>query len=552
VIGFKAVLRKDYKNMISKLSVEGFQSLGLRQEVELAPLTLVFGPNSVGKSSLGRSLRFLAQSARGGGGLVYSGAQVDLSNFQTTVFKQNPENNILLGARVLKNSVLKMPTQPGTPMFYQLEEIVFDFKISASRPEKPATISLNFRINDNSARPTASGIKNDELPKMGSMWIELSSAEPGQMKLESWGTENLSGLLSSLGSKTVSDERTENLNVDFEQFFYFPFEQSFIPVGSREEGGPLETEYFTASDLRFAYATESGNLRSGELIPTQVSYIGRASKNPYLEDASKPERVMIHLFFQELMGIANGILVGELDSVTYCGPIRQISSISVNEGQFAARLLSDGSNIQAVLASLDERAFELLSESLSRISEGYYSLERVGRAAGSGVPQDVGFTQTFLRDTFTGALVAFKDAGAGIAQALPILIGFTALSKENRSQRDPNRGDGLLIVEQPELHLHPKLQGELADVAMDAVSANFREQEFGSVVLFETHSEAILLRVLRRIREGAIDPRKVAFYFVDRLPGSGSSYVDRMEINSDGEFKWPWPLSFSELRISER
>jgi predicted ATPase len=110
----------------------------------------------------------------------------------------------------------------------------------------------------------------------------------------------------------------------------------------------------------------------------------------------------------------------------------------------------------------------------------------------------------------------------------------------------------LLIVEQPELHLHPQLQGELADVAVNSVNGNFRDHELGPVVVLETHSEAILLRVLRRIREGIIDPKKVAFYFVDRLPGSDSSYVDRMEINSDGEFTRPWPLSFSELRISER
>jgi hypothetical protein len=465
---------------------------------------------------------------------VYSGEQVDLSNFQTTVFKQNRENNIFIGATVLKNAGLRVPQESGVATDFLLKEIVFELKISDSSPEKPTAICLEVCLSNVDAT-TIGGRELDELPlKTGTMLMNLSATESGKMSLESWETEGLAGLLGSLGCENVSDERTENLHAAFGQWNR--------DIESSEKDFPPEEEYSTPSNLRFAYASENGDLRKGELIPTRVSYPGGATGH----------QVLIRRFFQDLMSRVNRILVSELESVTYCGPIRQISSISVNASQFAGRLLPDGSNVQAVLASLDEKALELLSESLQRISERYYSLERINRGEGSGIPQDAGFTQTFLRDNFTGALVAFKDAGAGIAQVLPILIGLAALSQENRSRRNPNRGDGLLIVEQPELHLHPQLQGELADVAVNSVNGNFRDHELGPVVVLETHSEAILLRVLRRIREGIIDPKKVAFYFVDRLPGSDSSYVDRMEINSDGEFTRPWPLSFSELRISER
>ena len=49
--------------MIDGIVLSGFRAFGERVEARFAPITLVYGPNSAGKSSLVKSLQFLRQSA---------------------------------------------------------------------------------------------------------------------------------------------------------------------------------------------------------------------------------------------------------------------------------------------------------------------------------------------------------------------------------------------------------------------------------------------------------------------------------------------------------
>ncbi len=100
-----------------------------------------------------------------------------------------------------------------------------------------------------------------------------------------------------------------------------------------------------------------------------------------------------------------------------------------------------------------------------------------------------------------------QDVGVGISQVVPVIV--TALD-----------GKGwLLVIEQPELHLHPRLQAELGDLFIQAAKG-----ETAHTLLLETHSEMIPLRIMRRIRntvEGSLTPHipaitsaDVAIYYV--------------------------------------
>lgn len=80
-------------------------------------------------------------------------------------------------------------------------------------------------------------------------------------------------------------------------------------------------------------------------------------------------------------------------------------------------------------------------------------------------------------------LIAFADVGSGIGYVLPVLIVLADIES-----------DGVSIIEQPELHLHPKLQGDLGDLI-------FQKGLDVSPLVIETHSEHLILRLLRRVRE---------------------------------------------------
>ena len=123
----------------------------------------------------------------------------------------------------------------------------------------------------------------------------------------------------------------------------------------------------------------------------------------------------------------------------------------------------------------------------------------------------------FIRKMPDGPRTSFLDVGFGMSQVLPLIVqGLSA-----------NSGDRI-IIEQPEIHLNPKLQAKLADLI-----ASFADNEVGVIV--ETHSEHLLLRLRRLIAEGKLDSRDVALYFVER--SGDASAVRSIDLTPNGHIR---------------
>jgi predicted ATPase len=127
--------------------------------------------------------------------------------------------------------------------------------------------------------------------------------------------------------------------------------------------------------------------------------------------------------------------------------------------------------------------------------------------------------------------INIANMGEGISQLLPIVARVLTTPR-----------DGALLVEQPELHLHPAAQADLADLFLSAIDTGDRQY------LVETHSEHLVLRVRRRIAEGKIDPDQVAILFVERR--GPNSTVRALNLNEWGHIE-DWPEGFFEERYRE-
>jgi predicted ATPase len=135
--------------------------------------------------------------------------------------------------------------------------------------------------------------------------------------------------------------------------------------------------------------------------------------------------------------------------------------------------------------------------------------------------------------------LGFEDIGSGISYIFPIL---TSLWESKLS-----------FVEQPELHLHPKAQCEFGDVFISAFNK-------GNISVIESHSEHIILRILRRIKETTNDiliPKElkiqcseVSIYYFEPQP-EGHTEVKRIRIDRHGELMDVWPNGFFSERDSE-
>ena len=151
----------------------------------------------------------------------------------------------------------------------------------------------------------------------------------------------------------------------------------------------------------------------------------------------------------------------------------------------------------------------------------------------------------YLVDTLNDTEVDFCDVGFGIGQVLPLVVEVATT------------GSAIVCIEQPEVHLHPKMQSDLADLFV-------REKKEGAelrnpLFLLETHSEHLILRLLRRIREtsrnqiaegmASVTPNDVSVVWVE--PTKGGSRVTPLAIDEQGRFIDDWPQGFFEGRLDE-
>jgi predicted ATPase len=148
-----------------------------------------------------------------------------------------------------------------------------------------------------------------------------------------------------------------------------------------------------------------------------------------------------------------------------------------------------------------------------------------------------------LTDSRSMIDVAPSDVGFGIGQLLPIVVqGLISVGQ-------------VICVEQPEIHLHPRLQAHLADflIATTRLSddrAVGQPRPSGNQWIVETHSEALMLRLQRRIREGKLDPRAVSVLYVQPAGRNGAEIL-RLRIDGAGEFVDEWPDGFFEESYRE-
>lgn len=150
--------------------------------------------------------------------------------------------------------------------------------------------------------------------------------------------------------------------------------------------------------------------------------------------------------------------------------------------------------------------------------------------------------QLSFLDKRSSTIVYPNEMGTGISQVLPILIASKI------------RHESTIFIEQPELHLHPALQSELADEFIS--SAKKRKNDF----FIETHSEHLLLRMMKRMKqtsEGtlkdkkhALRPEDINLLYVDT--NKGKTFILELELDEDGTLLDPWPGGFFEEGFNER
>ena len=118
--------------------------------------------------------------------------------------------------------------------------------------------------------------------------------------------------------------------------------------------------------------------------------------------------------------------------------------------------------------------------------------------------------------------------GFGLTQVLPIVVAALSATKED-----------LLLIENPEVHLHPAGQAAMGEFLAEVAAA-------GVQVVLETHSDHVLNGIRRAVKHGALLPEDTALHFFrlrQEEESDGAAQVQSPVLDRDGNLD-TWPEGF--------
>lgn len=503
--------------MIRSLYLSNFKAFADTEgrPIPIRPITLIFGPNSAGKSSLIHSL-LLAHEALNTGELdvkhtKIGGRSVDLGGFRQYVHKHQTDNPVHWGVDI---EIEELPEG-------RLKELLQ----GAAKLKVLLHIGIRHREDKRTGVATPVGtphVQRYELDVDGEPLLTMSWRPQGYLQLDRLNTEQaaIRRVIESLVQLTTT---TEQLTPEDRGAVEIAVGE-FLPQAHAYPDRllPRELEPLAGSEQHSRpFFPISRSRRQGDLADAIAFYLPRAlndllrgvfdivsqelGKMSYLGPLrSYPGR---HFAFSEdqdenwYAGGGHAWDVARRDPVVRHAVNRWLRSEKlVNPYELRIRrLISDRSDEVQVQMYREleeigqELGFDTSSGELDRdglehdgLPGGWDSEEYAERIAKRLQDRDTveGYDELTLWDIKRETEVSHRDVGIGISQVLPVLV-ISYASEQS-----------IIAIEQPEIHVHPALQAELGDVIIESALGE-RKNTF----ILETHSEHLILRILRRIRE---------------------------------------------------
>jgi len=225
----------------------------------------------------------------------------------------------------------------------------------------------------------------------------------------------------------------------------------------------------------------------------------------------------------------------------YLGPLREYPHREYTwTGAEPADMGPRGGRVVDALLAAKQRGLEISrGRGKKRVSlEKYVALwlQRLGLIDAFSVvkiAKESSLYRVQVKQSASSPSVLITDVGFGVSQVLPALVLCYYVPEGST-----------IILEQPEIHLHPSVQAGLADVFVDAVKRRNIQ------IIVESHSEHLLLRLQRRVAEGAIDSDKARLYFCDCGERPGGAQLTPLKLDDYGRIR-NWPKDFFGDRFAE-
>ncbi|MDR1980272.1 MAG: AAA family ATPase [Tannerellaceae bacterium] len=309
-----------------------------------------------------------------------------------------------------------------------------------------------------------------------------------------------------------------------------PRKEHFISFSSNNELFKLETDTALFGKEFMELIGKEGNLNLTSFMPSTFSTDIDNPDYPEL-DKNPNKRITIETKTKEIQTIISNFF----ENISYIGPLRAEPSdwyqavrnkYIGNKGEYAAQFLEEESgkavDFYQILndGSIGHKQTMALSKAVKYWICDIFNLSKDIRAEKDNDRYVVKVINHY------GVESTIRQVGFGISQVLPIIVEGLRMDK-----------NGLLILEQPEIHLHPKVQSLLFDFIY---SMSLTGKQF----LIETHSDHFITRMRRRIAESNSDLYKnVNMVFVEQR--EAEHLFRKLDLSDMGTFSY-FPDDFVE------
>lgn len=436
--------------MLTSLHIKNFKAWKDTGSIRLAPLTVIFGANSAGKSSLGHLLLALKQTALSADRkrplhLGDDTALIDLGTFSECLHNHDLHNALEFELGWKTPGKELEARDPLSKKKFAGDELKLSVTISADAKDQPRVDKLAYQLLSNN---------------IGQLTVKYNRDDKGKLAIES----NEYKFVRNTGRSWPLDEPDK-----------------FYRISDQSRARFQNAEFL--SD--FALNTEAA-LNS-------IYYLGPLREYPkriYSWSGETPESV---------------------------GQKGEFSVAAILAASAQDRMLNRGLKMR--LTRFDAFIAQWLKD--LGIIESF-----VVRAVAEGRKEYEVLVKTHAK----ASEVKITDVGIGVSQVLPALVQAFYCPPHST-----------IWMEQPEIHLHPQVQAELADVFISATQARENGKERHVQVIVESHSEHFLNRLQLRVAEGTVSPEDVAVYFC-RRKGSVTE-LEPLRLNIFGEIE-NWPENF--------
>lgn len=444
--------------MITKLRIRNFKGWKDTGDLQLAPITVLFGGNSSGKSSIGQFLMMLKQTTESND----RAAGLQLGGGQRSIVDMGTWEDMVYGHQAAADLSFNLEWELPQPL--HVNDPVKDRDVSGSRLELESTIGLTSKNGTGSVRCKEFRYSlSDGVDEKLSAHFSPSKKEKDKFEIDVKGME----LVRNKG-----------------RVWRFPPPQRFY-------GFPQEVNAYHKN----AQGLEDLSL-SVEKLFQNIAYLGPLRAHPkrqYIWSGETPPDVGVE---------------GENWVSAY---------LSSSE-----RMISPGMGKKRAINAQPFK--EMVGRWLKQIGL-VYDFEA------KPVAQGTREYRARVKVSPRSAWVSVPDVGFGISQFMPVLV-----------QCFYAPANSVVVIEQPELHLHPAIQQNLADLFIEVIQSREGNAKRNIQLIIESHSEHFLGRLQRRIAEEKISQDDVAGYFFSQNQ-AGTHEAKRLEVDLFGNIR-NWPPNF--------